>query len=256
MLSTFLSRRITSIQFPPDNQIKTDRRGTMIEKECVLDGMSISAIKWYDNRGVHLLSNFVGSLPEIQRYDRKVEKYVMVPCPNAIFFYNKFMGGIDSFDSYIALYRTKTKATTKFYLKIYFHIVDMMVINSWLLYRLKSTTMGISKIQNLMPLWDFNNSIAQTLCQNFANIKRPRFSEVSHDVLIKKKKGPTAVLPTDYVRRDGKDHLPLIQNRGRCKKPGCTGIVKTYCSNAMCISAFQKKIVCMNFTFCDGKLKK
>ena len=59
------------------------------------------------------------------------------------------MGGIDSFDSYIALYRTKIKATTKFYLKIYFHFIDMLVINSWLLYRRESTALGIPK-KNLM----------------------------------------------------------------------------------------------------------
>ena len=220
--------------------MKRDGQGSVVEKQCIMDGKTVSAVKWFDNRGVHILSNFVSSQPlaEISRYDRKSQENIMLPCPAAIQYYNKFMGGIDSFDNYIALYRTKIKASKKFYLKIYFHIIDMMVINSWLLYRRESTAMGIPK-KNLMPLWDFKNSIAQTMCHVFTAMKRPRFSEVSHGVPVKKKKGPTAVLPTDDVRRDSKDHLPLTQSRGRWKNPGCTSIVKTYCSKCkvhLCVS--------------------
>ena len=97
VLSTFLPRRIPSIQFPTDSQMKRDGRESVVEKQCNMDGITVSAVKWFDNRGVHLLSNFVGSTPlaEISRYDRKSQENTMLPCPAAIQYYNKFMGGID-----------------------------------------------------------------------------------------------------------------------------------------------------------------
>ena len=142
--------------------------------------MPVTAVKWLDNRGVHLLSNFVGSLPETKasRYDRVSRSYQEISCPNIVQEYNKFMGGIDSFDSYISLYRTKTKSNAKYYKRIFFHIMDMFVINSWLLYRRDSMDLG-EVPKSILPLWDFKAEIAEKLSTG-TGIRRKRFSEVSH----------------------------------------------------------------------------
>ena len=49
--------------------------------------------------------------------------------------YNKFMGGKDIVDSFIALYPTKKHCTRRYYLKIFFHFLDASNINAWLQYR-------------------------------------------------------------------------------------------------------------------------
>ncbi len=239
-LATFNTRRMPSLEFPTDSEMKKTGRGTMIEKQCVVNQQIVSATKWFDNRGVHLVSNFVGSQPvtKIKRYDRLRGQIAEFPCPAAIKEYNAFMGGIDAFDSYISLYRTKIRSTRKYYLRIYFHIIDMMVINSWLLYCKDSLQTGASR-GSLTKLWDFKYEIAMTLSSFHQKVKRPRFSNVSAGILVKRKRGPTAAMLSIDVRQDGVDHLPLTKERGRCKKPGCKSVVKTYCSKCnvhLCIS--------------------
>ncbi|RXM98290.1 hypothetical protein EOD39_13311 [Acipenser ruthenus] len=48
--------------------------------------------------------------------------------------YDKSMGGTDLMDSLIALYHTKIRSK-KWYLRIFFHFMDMLCVNSQLLYR-------------------------------------------------------------------------------------------------------------------------
>ena len=231
-LCTYQPHRIPSLSFPPDPVIKKAYgRGHYIEKTATVDGMPVTAVKWLDNRGVHLLSNFVGSLPETKasRYDRVSRSYQEISCPNIVQEYNKFMGGIDSFDSYISLYRTKTKSSAKYYKRIFFHIMDMFVINSWLLYRRDSMDLG-EVPKSILPLWDFKAEIAEKLSTG-TGIRRKRFSEVSHGHLTKQKRGRAQPLPTDSMRRDGVDHLPYLSaKRATCKNPGCSSKVRTICS--------------------------
>ena len=89
------------------------------------------------------------------------------------------MGGIDVFDSYIALYRTKLKSTKKYYLKIYFHTLNMMVINCW-----HSSTPR----KSLRKLGDFEYQIAQTLYRFQTRLKLSRLSRVSANILEKKRR--------------------------------------------------------------------
>ena len=188
-LATFNLRRIQSLEFPADEQLKRGGRGHLVEKQCTVDNQVVSAVKWFDNRGVHLISNFVGSQPmtSIQRYDRISRQFISISCPAAIKEYNAFMGSIDAFDSYIALYRTKLKSTKKYYLKLYFHMLDMMVINSWLLYRREELHSGTPR-KSLMKLWDLKYQTAQTLYRFQTTLKRSRFSRVSADILEKKRR--------------------------------------------------------------------
>ena len=140
------------------------------------------------------------------------------------------MGGIDAFDSFISLYRTKIKSTTKYYLKIYFHMMDLFLVNSWLLYRRDYFDIADHpKGSYPMPLWDFKAEVGETLCKRYVLVKRPRSSRLSEELRAKTKRGPTATIPVESVRRDGADHLPKKSaTRGRCKR-GCGYAPKTYC---------------------------
>ena len=59
------------------------------------EGVEIIALKWYDNKPVHLVSSFADAYPTatVQRWDKKEKKSIQVQCPSAIMIYNKFIGG-------------------------------------------------------------------------------------------------------------------------------------------------------------------
>ena len=54
---------------------------------------------------------------------------VMVPCPDAVVVYNKFMGGVDKGDQLRHYYRIRTKCV-KNYKYIFWFLVDMVITNA------------------------------------------------------------------------------------------------------------------------------
>jgi hypothetical protein len=66
------------------------------------------------------------------------------------------MGGDDLLDSMLGYYRIQT-GSEKWSLIIFFHLLDLAYINSWLLYRRNST--------DYMSLVDFKVPVADALCK-------------------------------------------------------------------------------------------
>ena len=189
-LCTYQPHCIPSLNFPSDFHIKkTYGPGHMIEKSASVKESGLAAVKWLDQKGVHLLSNFAGSQPQstASQYNKKTKTYGTIVCPKIVKADNRFMGGIDSFDLYIALSRTKTKSNSKFYRRIFFQLMDMSVVNSWLPYRRDSRDLGVPS-KEFSDFWDFKTEIAEKFCCG-VGIKRKRFSEVSHGHLTKCKRG-------------------------------------------------------------------
>ena len=93
-LGTVRPNRLPGRSFISDKEMKRHGRGTVEEKVTIVEGVEIIALKWYDNKPVHLVSSFVGAYPTstVQRWDRKGKKSIQVQCPSAIMIYNKFMG--------------------------------------------------------------------------------------------------------------------------------------------------------------------
>lgn len=58
----------------------------------------------------------------------------MVPCPAVVAVYNSHMGNVDLLDSNIGRHHIKMRSK-RWYMRLFFHLVDMTVINSWILYR-------------------------------------------------------------------------------------------------------------------------
>ena len=78
--------------------------------------------------------------------------------PHAIAEYNKFMGAVDLCDMLLELYRIDFKSK-KWYMRIFFYVLDLATVNSWLLYRrtLNKKTNNICHfvISNLILLHGF-----------------------------------------------------------------------------------------------------
>nr|CAI5841813.1 unnamed protein product [Callosobruchus analis] len=80
----------------------------------------------------------------------------MIPCPNSVLIYDRYMGGVDLLDSMLGFYRMKIRSM-KYYLRIFFHFIYMVMVNSWLLARRAG--------RFDMPLLDTKLAIAYALCK-------------------------------------------------------------------------------------------
>lgn len=243
-LGTVRANRLQGCPLPSDASLKKKGRGSFEEFETVVDATKLIALKWYDNRAVTTLSTFAGAEPvtSVGRWERSKKMTVQVECPSAVSIYNKFMGGVDQLDALIAYYRIHVRSK-KFYLKIFFHFVDMVVVVAWLLYRRDCDAVGVPTKQQ-MDLLKFKFYIATCLLKenkDTATKKRGRpSSSVESQLECKKKRGPMKPVPVASVRTDSTGHWPTVETtRQRCKRPGCKGqtVFKcTKCDVHLCLN--------------------
>ncbi|KAK9977037.1 hypothetical protein ABG768_018858 [Culter alburnus] len=248
-LATVRQNRLRGCSFSEDKKLKKKGRGTFEEQQAVVDRVEVRAVKWFDNRGVIVASTFASAQPVsfIERWDRKQRRKVSVQCPSIITLYNKFMGGVDALDALIAYYRIRIRSK-KYYHRFFFHFVDMVVVNSWLLYRRDCGNMNVPR-KKQKDLLAFKLSIAQALCMQGKDLsakKRGRpLSDVEREFKKKQRRGPTKAIPTQDVRADAVGHWPQIDSvRQRCKFPKCTGHTSFKCTKCDVHLCLNKKKNC------------
>lgn len=175
------------------------------------DGILIC--EWFDNKVVLVASNVHGVEPtyEVRRYDRKAKKHITVQCPCLIKSYNANMGGVDKCDMLLALYRNVQKSK-KWYKRIMFHLLDLCIVNSWLLYRVVIPDCA-------MQLVDFKLDVARALIlQRIADLQ---YVAPTHGAKCHSARGVN-----EDARYDLVDHFPVrnkeLKNGQRCKFPGCS----------------------------------
>lgn len=96
----------------------------------------VGLIKWFDNKGVVMGSNFItsGEPETIRRWDKKNKQFIDVERPEIVGLYNKSMGGVDVHNQLVSFYRIFIK-TRKWTRRLVVHSFDMAAVNSWLEYR-------------------------------------------------------------------------------------------------------------------------
>ncbi|KAF2358739.1 PiggyBac transposable element-derived protein [Trinorchestia longiramus] len=99
---TVQERRLRGLKVKSDKQLREQDRGSFDEHVTEIDGVSITTVKWHDNRSVCLASSFLMSAPLHQRekFDRKAKERIEVLVPNIVSRYNIYMGGTDLHDQY------------------------------------------------------------------------------------------------------------------------------------------------------------
>lgn len=127
------------------------------------DGVDFSATVWKDNKVVTLLSTYIGSQPvsNIWRYDKRL-KQIDISYPKIVQKYNMHMGGVDLMNSYLGRYRIRVKSP-KWYLRLFYHLLDLAVINSWILMKRNFIAKDIPSKQ-LQNFGQFRNDLADALC--------------------------------------------------------------------------------------------
>lgn len=234
-LGTARLNRLQGLTMPTKKEFQKEGRGAIFEKTTKIEDVKISAVSWFDNQIVTLVSTYVGSQPivEKKRFFRSQKTYKVIPCPKSVDVYNSNMGGVDLLDSMLGYYRISTKSK-KYYMKIFYHMIDLCVVNAWILYRRVYP-------DTYIPLLDFKLLISEVLCEVLKPSPRrrgrPLLTESTTEALYntkRKKNGPCMELPSEDIRLDGMDHFPIYEkNRVRCKYPSCN--YKTMISCSKCI---------------------
>ncbi|XP_045505807.1 piggyBac transposable element-derived protein 3-like [Colias croceus] len=212
-------------------------RGTYEEYVTNFENVDISAVSWKDNKQVVLASTYVGAEPveTIHRYDKKLKRKIEIACPKLVKEYNAHMGGVDLMDSHLGRYRIRIKSR-KWYMRIFYHLLDLTIINAWILYRKVMGQRGKAS-KDIMNLADFRSELADTLCKYSTPIPRGRPRSTSTTAAgpppkIRKGK-PCQVLPPNDVILDGVGHEQIrTPNRMRCMFPACN--LKTVIMCAKC----------------------
>lgn len=246
-LGTIRRNRLPNCKLPTEADLKKANRGTSEEYVTTVDGVEISSSIWKDNKYVSLLSSYAGTNPitTVARFDRKEKKMIQVDCPNVIREYNKHMGGVDLLDSLMGRYKIYLKSR-KWYIRLFYHLIDLCTVNAWLLYKRVHNQKGHSNLKNQ---YEFRAEIAACLCSvGTTPYKRARSSGVENELAQKRTRGPTQHVPPKEVRLDQTGHWPIIaDSKIRCKFPKCKGFTHTKCEKCGVALCLNKNNNCFKF---------
>lgn len=178
-----------------------------------------------------MTSNFVGITPmdKIERWDRKAGARKDIDCPQIVKSYNRSMGGVDLADMLIALYRITVK-TNRWYVKVFWHLIDIAKVNGWILYKRHRMQMGIPQKQQ-KTLLDFSCELAKSLIganKVATSSSRGRPPKRKSEVANRGGKKPAVAIPCHDVRYDGLGHWPIPSSqKNRCRK--CQSYCRMVC---------------------------
>lgn len=213
-LGTMRRDRIGNDRLPKKKALAKVERGKIFERMGVYKGVPISVVLWKDNQPVTLVSSYVGKLPVFtaKRYSRAQKRSLEVQCPAIVSEYNRFMGGVDLLGSNVGRGKVKLKSR-KWTLRIFYHFLDLMVVNAWIFYRRIMAKKGLPALK-LRP---FRIQLASSLTQVGTFVspsKRGRPATTTSPPSIRR----ISVVPPKAVRRDQIGHtVETSRRRQRCK---------------------------------------
>lgn len=247
-LGTVRLPRLPNCPLPDKKNEKKMKRGESIEYVTSYEKAPISAVIWKDNKAVKLVSTYCGETPKtkVTRFDRSKKKEIEIDCPKLVTEYNHNMGGVDLLDSHIGRYKIKFRSR-KWYIRLFYHLIDMTVVNSWCLY--KRAKKQKNEENEIMELAEWRKILAHSLIKSgeVRHSGRGRPS-ISIEKIITSNR-PQSVRPPKSVRTDKTDHWPTFtEKRERCKMPQCKGFTFVKCTKCSIHLCFNKNHNCfMNY---------
>ncbi|KAK7882228.1 hypothetical protein WMY93_028402 [Mugilogobius chulae] len=199
-------------------------------------------VKWLDTREVALCSTIHTAYSglTIKRTIRTGSEWAkkQVPCPDAVIDYNKNMGGVDLSDALIGYYKSHRK-TKKWYKTLFFHFVDIAIVNGFLLYKelAKMKGEGSTKMNQ--------KTFREILCKEMLTYAMGVEPEVEKPTVI-----TLSCMPMYYSENgtNGRKNCRNCRENGLSRK---TGVYCRSCEVSLCLVAHR---VC--FTEWHDKHKK
>ena len=106
----------------------------------VLYSKNAMACKWMDNQAVILLSTALEGMDDVLPVQRRLKVSAAkcsIACPTVVKLYDNGMGGVDFMDQRTAVYQLDRKSSVRFYLRMFFDLLDIACVNSFLVYNMK-----------------------------------------------------------------------------------------------------------------------
>lgn len=245
-VGTVRRNRIPGVNVLSEDELKKKPRGTYDESVCKINSVDVAMVTWKDNKVVNLMSTFVGSQPveSISRFTKKTKTREGIACPKIVKAYNQHMGGVDLMDSHFGRHKIAIKSK-KWYFRLFYHLVDMAVINAWIVQKKVLTIKNMKK--EIVTLGDFREILSETLCKMGINEtmpkKRGRPSNIFETSF--KKQSPNSNIPPSEIIFDKTDHWQLWDtNRRTCKVKNCKKLSYTKCTKCNVHLCYSKKNDC------------
>ena len=138
------------------------------------------------------------------------------------------MGGVDLCDQ--MLYYRMYFRSKKYYHRFIFHLIDLPVVNSWMLYRRDGEAL---KLKKQIPLYEFKFKLASSLMLAGKNVTRERGRpSIRVENAFRKKKSWKGNKKHSRKRCKDRWHWPLssfLGKKAKCKLPGCNGKIQMNC---------------------------
>lgn len=155
--------------------VRKERRGMPILKRKLKFGeiesthtKNILALKWMNRNEVYVISTCTKDrLIDVEKSNRNAEP---IQKPECIIQFNNSMDSIDKSDILFSSF-DRLKSTIKWYKKIFFHLIDLSVLNAHSLY--KTTTGNYST-----PLADFQLELIKEILQKYSRIQTSTLKQV------------------------------------------------------------------------------
>ncbi|XP_067121313.1 piggyBac transposable element-derived protein 4-like [Centruroides vittatus] len=210
--------RINRKDLPPDMKDKVLNPGEV----CSWYRGKLMALIWRDKKDVCMLSTIHdGSMKSFKSKRRKARMK-----PAAVLDYNKGMGGVDLADQCINTYAIKKKRLKKFYTKIFLHLVEITVFNSYVIYnKYGANTTHLNFILNLVT----------NLTEKYAHSIKPKINEISRIRLSRSKEQHfMTFFPESSSRPEGRKlrkpcYLCKSENKRRVSRFWCAKCNVTLC---------------------------
>ena len=130
---------------------------------------NVSATVWQDNKPVPVIATNGDPTvrTEVHRKNKDGSRAV-VPCPESVELYNRYMGGVDRNDQLRGYYNVRLKCR-KFYKYIFWFLFDVSVTNSYIVFRqyVRNPDKCVSDLKT------FRVELASSLIADYCSRKRP-----------------------------------------------------------------------------------
>lgn len=184
-----------------------------------------------DTRSVHMLTNFISPVPtsSVKRRKSGTAEKINVTCPEVIISYNKHMGGIDLMDQRKVCYEVDRKAKIKYYLRLFFDLLDIALNNAYVIY------MKFHEAQRVegshLSSIEYRQQIARNLISNYTGRQRSRPSVVTSE---KQRFGRKRILPAHNMQKAEK--MKRCVNCAKNRKENRTYNICTMCDVHLCFT--------------------
>ena len=83
-----------------------------------------------------IISNFIDSPKNVKkrRWNKKRKEFLEEEIPNTVNIYSRLMKGVDLSNQLISYYELNRK-TIKWWKRIFFHLLDIAIVNSFIIYK-------------------------------------------------------------------------------------------------------------------------